>query len=215
MKLIPEELYVACLDALESGESAAEILARHPDFADELRPFLATAVRLSQLPVQPTLAARLASQQQFLRQAAVLRTAAQSRQNRQCWYRLLAPVVSLVFLLIVGGSLVMASDGAQPGAILFGVRQWVEAIRFTPTAEPEPSPQPTQTPPSQKTVTTEENTAVPTATTPLGDNPTAQVTPTKPVVTETAVSLPPVTPYTTPSATATPDDGDDKGTHDD
>lgn len=83
MKLIPEELYVACLDALENGDSAVTILARYPHAADELRPFLATAVHLTQLPMQPTLAAQQASRQQFLCQAAEMRADARWRQPQR------------------------------------------------------------------------------------------------------------------------------------
>jgi hypothetical protein len=199
------------LDALEQGDSVAQILARYPDFADELRPFLATAVHLTQLPVQPTLAAQQASQQQFLRQAADLRAGTQSRQSWRRWYQLLAPVISLVFLLVVGGSLAMASGNA-----LYGARQWIESIPFMPTAEPEPSLQPSQTPRPQETDVVVENTAVPTATTPVEDNPTVTPTQTKSVAVETAVPSPTATASATITATpqpatptATPDDDGD------
>ena len=53
MTTIPDQVLIACLDALENGESAAEIMARYPEHADGLRPFLDTATMLQELPPAP------------------------------------------------------------------------------------------------------------------------------------------------------------------
>ena len=54
MTTIPDSILIACLDALENGESADEILARYPEYIEALRPFLDTAVMLHELPPPPT-----------------------------------------------------------------------------------------------------------------------------------------------------------------
>lgn len=144
MKLIQEELFLVCLEALENGESVEQILNRYPDFVDELRPFLVTAVQLPQLAHQPTLAAQQTSQQRFLQQAAELRKSAKSRS---AWHRLrpvLAPLASLVMLLLVSVSLITASNAALPGDALYGTKRLFESFRLTRTGDVEVLQQQTQ-----------------------------------------------------------------------
>ncbi len=73
MKLIQESVLTDCLDRLESGAAVADILARYPDVADELAPFLATAVALTTLAPSPSPTAQAHSRERFLAAAAALR----------------------------------------------------------------------------------------------------------------------------------------------
>lgn len=73
MKLIQESVLTDCLDRLESGAAVADILARYPDVADELAPFLATAVTLTTLAPSPSPTAQAHSRERFLAAAAALR----------------------------------------------------------------------------------------------------------------------------------------------
>lgn len=73
MKLIQESVLTDCLDRLESGAAVADILARYPDVAEELAPFLATAVALTTLAPSPSPTAQGHSRERFLAAAAALR----------------------------------------------------------------------------------------------------------------------------------------------
>lgn len=73
MKLIQESVLTDCLDRLESGAAVADILARYPDIADELAPFLATAVALTTLAPSPSSTAQTHSRERFLAATAALR----------------------------------------------------------------------------------------------------------------------------------------------
>ena len=68
-----EAILIEALDALEVGDSIADILARYPEAADELRPILETATSLSQLSHSPSPAVRRAGRLTFLEQANQLR----------------------------------------------------------------------------------------------------------------------------------------------
>ena len=73
MKLIPESVLADCLERLESGGTVADILAHYPDVAEELTPFLRTAVALTTLALLPSPAAQAGSREDFLTAAAALR----------------------------------------------------------------------------------------------------------------------------------------------
>ena len=60
MNATTEQVLIEALDLLEQGLSLDEIVARYPAAAD-LRPYLMTAVELSDLAHQPTLTAQALS----------------------------------------------------------------------------------------------------------------------------------------------------------
>ncbi|RMD49234.1 MAG: hypothetical protein D6835_05540, partial [Candidatus Thermofonsia bacterium] len=137
MKLIEEKVLVECLDLLEAGESVESILARYPHLADALRPFLNTAVHLSQHAKQPSLHAMHHSRKRMLQQAKAIKKPSPKVRWRQ-WQRTLMPLAStLMVLLVVGISLVAASTTAVPGDALYDAKRLFEDIRLNRATEPE------------------------------------------------------------------------------
>ncbi len=130
-----EQLLIECLDALERGETAEQILARYPQEAAQLRPMLETAVALSQLNLQPSRAAQLNAKNAFLDYAASLRTAPQSRRAAWGgWRRLLAPLVTIFALALLGVGAGWRANTSLPGDALYGIKLLLEdaAMPFAP-----------------------------------------------------------------------------------
>ena len=125
-----ESILDECLKAVGRGESLDSVLGRHPQWADELRPLLATAHRVRRAPVaSPRLVAQQAGWQRFLGQAIALRRARQ-RPAFALW-RPLAAAASLVFVLsFAGGATVYAASKSMPDDRLYAVKLATEEARL-------------------------------------------------------------------------------------
>jgi hypothetical protein len=125
-----ESILDECLKAVGRGESLDSILGRHPQWADELRPLLATAHRVRRTPVaKPRLAAQQAGWQRFMGQAVALRRAHQ-RPAFALW-RPLAAAASLVFVLcLAGGTTVYAASRSMPDDRLYALKLATEEARL-------------------------------------------------------------------------------------
>ncbi|MEZ4593267.1 MAG: DUF5667 domain-containing protein [Chloroflexota bacterium] len=138
MNDVPESLLQESLDLLEQGLSIEQILARYPDQAEALRPFLQTAAQLAVLAPQPSLAAKQRSQKAFLAHAESLKG---TPVQPSPWYRLrqiLLPLVSLaVVLILFGATAVSVSGSAIPGDTLYPVKRLVEDVRLSRADSPE------------------------------------------------------------------------------
>jgi len=139
MSTVSEEILADCLELLSDGLTADQILARYPDHQEALRPFLETAVQLTKLATQPTLAAKERSRQAMLRRAAEMRTVRRARPS--IWsglQRLLLPVGSLAAVLfLIGAVVLIISASSVPGDGLYGAKRLVERARLAPLANPE------------------------------------------------------------------------------
>lgn len=125
-----ERTLLEALDLLERGASVDDILARYPDEADALRPFLLTATRLAALASQPTVAAQARSRRDFVAAAAQTAPPAPRRALR----RLFAPLTALLLVAILaGGMLAGASGAALPGDALYETKRLVEEARLALT----------------------------------------------------------------------------------
>ena len=138
MNTFLETKFIECLDALERGESVDKILTRYPHDADQLRALLETAVRLSKLNVQPSLAAQARSRDTFLAEAAAQKEAQSVRPPR--WpslRRILLPLASLILILVIFGAvLAPLSAAALPGDTLYGAKRFIEDTRVSLSADP-------------------------------------------------------------------------------
>ncbi len=142
-----EQLLMDALDLLEQNVPVDEILARYPDEADELRPFLATAVQLSALlnesDALPSPQAQVQSKQAFLAAADSLEASSQSSAARVVspwgWLqRFLAPVIALLLILFLAGATIVTAAGSSlPGDALYGTKRFVEEVRLSQAANPE------------------------------------------------------------------------------
>jgi hypothetical protein len=135
-----EGVLIAALDLLERGLGVDEIVARYPAQAAQLRPFMMTAVALSNLSTQPTVSAEQKSRRAFL--AAADRLAAQKARpavGAVNWLRrLTAPALALVVALLIGGAgLAGASGSAAPGDALYETKLFFEETRLSLTGNPE------------------------------------------------------------------------------
>lgn len=134
-----EQKLIECLDALDHGRPVDQILARYPDDAVALRPMLETAVQLGQLKAAPSAAAKNASRQTFLAQAAALQSAPRpTLWAGQLWHRLwrgLVPVMGVATALLLG--VLLLANAAIPGEPLYGVKLQLEDWRLSLARDPE------------------------------------------------------------------------------
>lgn len=118
-----------CLDLLRRGTTLEECLARYPEFAQELRPLLESAVVLNRgTAVAPRPEARRRGRERVL-------AAAEQRSRRRSWMRallwrpLLRPAlmagVALALLGAVAGGTTVAASQSVPGDPLY----WVKGVR--------------------------------------------------------------------------------------
>jgi len=123
---------IDCLSALEAGQPMEQVLARYPDAADELRPMLATAARLSTFRMMPSEAQRMKSRQAFLAQAQALQPRTQRRfAVGGLWPRLAVALgAGLLVIAVLGGGAIAASNSALPGDPLYGLKRAVEEARL-------------------------------------------------------------------------------------
>lgn len=125
-----EEKLIACLDALERGESVGAILARYPESAAQLRPMLETAQLLEQKSFFPSNATHQQAKQAFLGKATQIRYA--NVAPRRSWWRwLFKPALSLgVGLALVVVMAVWGAQSAVPGDALYGAKQASEQVQL-------------------------------------------------------------------------------------
>ncbi len=134
---VSDQTLMAALDMLEQGMSANDILARFPEEAEGLRPFLNTAAQLSVLAPNPPREAKAASRKAFLAAAA----APAAIVSRPWWFWLrkaLAPTLALAaFLIFFGVAFVSASATSLPGDALYNTKLFVEQARLARAGSPE------------------------------------------------------------------------------
>lgn len=130
-----EQKLIECLDALDSGRSVEQILARYPDDAAALRPMLETAMQLGQLRVAPSTAAQNKSKHAFLKQAAALQSAPRPRYFWQRLWRGLVPVMGVAAALLIG--VLLLANAAIPGEPLYGAKLQLEDWRLSLARDPE------------------------------------------------------------------------------
>ena len=133
-----ESTIVDCLDALDRGESADAILARHPAQLADLGPILAAAAGLAGVDLAPARATQAAARRDFLTAAAAERDAAPTpvRPARpSAWWRrrpmpAIAGMAAGVALVIALG---VRSGPALPGDRLYPLKLAVESGRMALT----------------------------------------------------------------------------------
>ncbi len=131
-----ETLLIQCLDELEAGASPEAILARYPEAAEQIRPILLVAGRLSDLSATPPVSAQAAAQDVFLAQAAAIRQAG-ARPRFPFWSRRLGfALASLLFILVAVFGLVQGSAEALPGDPLYTVKRARENVQLALTDDP-------------------------------------------------------------------------------
>jgi hypothetical protein len=133
MNQIPDEILLEVLDRLEAGEPTERLLSQFPEYADQLRSYLETAVQLKQISNKPLPVVKQRSKQAFLIQAETF----QKEQAQKGWFqhsflpRLIIPTASIIALLLICGILfVSASAKALPGDPLYGTKRMVEHWRI-------------------------------------------------------------------------------------
>lgn len=138
MDALSERMIIEALQALEHGQSAAEILKRYPRYEDELHSILETAVAFSKVRVAHSLAAQAESHQQMLAHAAAMSANADQQPALFPWLRRLTLALGSVLVVIIIGfaSLFYASAEALPGDFLYSTKRGVEDLRLSLTSNP-------------------------------------------------------------------------------
>lgn len=139
MNKLSDTVLIEALDLMDQGLGVDDILVRFPQQAADLRPFLTTAAALPGLAAPPSPAAELASKHAFLAEASRLATgAARPRSTRGGLWRLLAPTLAVLVMLIAGGAgLARASVAAVPGDALYQTKLFIEETQLNLTDDPE------------------------------------------------------------------------------
>ena len=119
-----------CLHALEDGADLEAVLARFPQFADELRPLLRTAAQARAVgaTASSSEAMRL-GRQRLLQRAAQLRPAKRASLVPRLQRLVFSLALALVFLFS-GTGLVQASSSTLPGDNLYPVKRTWEDVRL-------------------------------------------------------------------------------------
>lgn len=146
-----------CLARVKAGELPETCLADYPEHASQLAPLLETFLAVQVLRPVPAPApdAVLSGRQRFLAEAARLRQAElaprpepQSRVAewlRQLWqpaapqrlaWAAVTAIAALLVFILVGGSIVVASEDSLPGDPLYPVKRIVETVQLNLTLDP-------------------------------------------------------------------------------
>jgi hypothetical protein len=138
MDALSERMVIEALQALEQGQSTAEILKRYPQQEDEMRSILETAVALSKVRVAHSLAAQAESRQQMLAQAAALSTSTDQSPVLFPWIRRMTLALGslLIIFIILLSTLFVASAEALPGDFLYSAKREVEDLRLSLSTNP-------------------------------------------------------------------------------
>lgn len=130
------DILEACLQSIERGANIDTLVARYPQFADELRPLLKAALSARAMPLpSPSASGMRRGRSQFLQKAAEMREAKAAPRARRSvipWFQRLAISLGLTFALVFSGTgLVSASSTALPGENLYPVkRTWEDVSLF-------------------------------------------------------------------------------------
>jgi len=146
-----DEILGNCLEALESGEGLADVLARYPQASEELKALLESAVWFSgqKAAVEPRPGFVRASRARLVEQIAAEPVATVSWLERMWallstalgggWRVALQVTLAVVMLacLVVGGSgVALASQTALPGEALYPVKTSLENVELLVTLDP-------------------------------------------------------------------------------
>ena len=145
-----DEILGNCLEALESGEGLAEVLARYPQVSEELKPLLEAAVWFGnqKIAIEPRPGFVRASRARLLEKIAAEPVVASSWLERT-WTQLItglgsgwrvalqvALAVVILACLVVGGSgVALASQEALPGEALYPVKIGFEKAELLVTLD--------------------------------------------------------------------------------
>lgn len=134
-----EEALDRCIEAARSGGDPEEILRRHPEIAGEVRPLLALAAELEDLPEPSPSAPALT--QTLMR--LLLRTpeaeAYQVKPKIRLFSRAVLARAAAIFLCVavLAWGAVAASSTTLPGDLLYPVKLLTERVRFFLTIDTE------------------------------------------------------------------------------
>ena len=131
-----EDTLVEALDLLEQGMPITRILARYPDIAEELRPYLMTAVNLERLAAPSPSAAQEASRRDFLAYASALQEKPQKPRAGRLRQVLVSGLAVMLLLVLSAAALAAASANAIPGDTLYGSKILLENVRLNYSANP-------------------------------------------------------------------------------
>ncbi len=135
---VKEALFIYCLDELEAGVPAAEILARYPEHADEIRPLLEMATQLAAFTPEPPPRAQAQAQDLFLAHARAMKQAGRRpRMSVGSWRRLALALGAAVLLFV---AFLVASEetaSALPGSAFYPVKRAAEDLQLRLTRNDE------------------------------------------------------------------------------
>lgn len=117
---------------LEHGTNIETVLAEFPEFAEELRPLLQSAIDASALAVPPASAdVARRGRTRLLQHAAQMRDAAPVPRASFFDFRLATATLTLLLVFFVGGTgIVSASSSALPGDSLYTVKRGWESTHL-------------------------------------------------------------------------------------
>jgi uncharacterized membrane protein YgcG len=129
------DILEACLQSIGHGANIDTLLARYPQFADELRPLLEAALSARAIPLpSPSASGMRRGRARFLQKAAEMREAKVAPRSRRSvipMFQRLAISLGLTFALVFSGTgLVSASSTALPGENLYPVKRTWEDVRL-------------------------------------------------------------------------------------
>lgn len=139
MDSVLERKLIACLEALEEGQTIDQALAQFPEAELELRPMLEAHQHLADVRVAHSLEAKADSRRRFLAKAESLRNGSEQPRATMGFLARFAFSFGALAAIVVflSAAVVLASTTALPGDGLYGAKRSVEDFRLSLIGNPE------------------------------------------------------------------------------
>lgn len=128
----PEDILDLCIEALRAGRDPEDVLRKHPDQADEIRPLLQLLPEFEALPrPEPTVAGLMRTMARLTAGTSVRDRGGKPRGVLTFARTVMTRVAAAVaIVLFTGWSLSAASSDALPGDFLYPIKLFTERVRF-------------------------------------------------------------------------------------
>ena len=125
-----------CLESVLRGANIEECLELYPDYAEELRPLLVTAVGAKRaVDIKPRREFRDRAGYEFQRAIREVEPAPAARRKESLFQALMKPawatMILVVIVLAAGSGTVYAANSSLPGEPLYSVKMATESVRLT------------------------------------------------------------------------------------
>jgi hypothetical protein len=127
-----EDILDYCIDQVRLGKAPEDVLREYPDAAEQIRPLLAVAKKLEELP-EPSASVRgmARTMAKVAVQASDQRARPKRRKLTLFSYSFLVRAAAVLLVVLLGGwTTTTASSNALPGDLLYPIKLFTERAKF-------------------------------------------------------------------------------------